>query len=62
MKPRAIVVGYGYVGKAAAELLRNHYQVFIYDPLISAGIDPEKVITFLTEEELINKQAVKISK
>lgn len=34
MKQKIAVIGYGYVGKAAVEMLKDHYDVVIYDPHI----------------------------
>lgn len=32
MKREILIIGYGYVGKAMANMLKNHYQVVIFDP------------------------------
>lgn len=37
------IVGYGYVGKAIAELLKEHYELKVYDPLFNSSQSNEKI-------------------
>lgn len=34
---KIFIVGYGYVGKAMADMLKGHYELFIYDPAYPAS-------------------------
>lgn len=43
---KLLVVGYGYVGKAMVEFLKNHYEVDVYDPLLFGDENAENILAF----------------
>jgi nucleotide sugar dehydrogenase len=45
---KILVVGYGYVGKAMVDMLREHYDVLVYDPTYSGANNFENV-SFMSE-------------
>lgn len=52
-------VGYGYVGKAMVEMLRTHYNVFVYDPAFPKDITRKGIgenIYFVDSIEELNQQ------
>jgi len=52
-RKRIIVSGYGYVGKAMVEMLKNHYEVLVYDPLFSGEREDFKFVSSLEQENCV---------
>lgn len=42
-KKTIAIIGYGYVGKAFAEMIKNHYQVLTFDPNLESSATKEEV-------------------
>lgn len=47
------IVGYGYVGKAMVNFFKDHYNIFVYDPIYFETKNTEQ-ITFTKEKDAIN--------
>lgn len=43
LNKKVAIVGYGYVGKAMYELVKNHYPTIIFDPALSESCSKEEV-------------------
>ena len=56
---KVVIIGYGYVGKAAYELFRDHYMTGAYDPMLAGKLidssDDNKKGIVMDEDDLINQ-------
>jgi nucleotide sugar dehydrogenase len=61
MKKDITIIGYGYVGKAMADFFKNHYNVIIYDPILTNNgkkRDVIKSIQSLGLQHTVDKKVV----
>jgi len=61
MKENIAIIGYGYVGKAMADFFKSHYNVIVYDPILTNNgkqRDVVKTIQSLGLQHSIDKQLI----